>query len=91
MLREADLQGKMVIISLDFICDNLKSTFKNPLTRAFKCESGFGCNPSSIGTAIFGTWTYDGEQCRMRRSDFERLATPEEVKQLCSPNITYLQ
>ena len=49
--------------------------------RVFLCKSGFGCFPSTGGTAIFGEFIFDGERCRIHGFDVLRLATEEEVSE----------
>jgi hypothetical protein len=61
-----NLEGKTVLIR--------KSFFKPEYAdgdRRFKCESGFGCDPSGSGTKVYGTFLLDGEEAWVRRSDVE--------------------
>src|SRR5208282_6500275 len=51
-----------------------KSFFKKDYRdkdRRFRCSGGFGCNPSSAGRAVFGTFLLDGEEARIDRGDVE--------------------
>ena len=71
-----DLTGKTVLIR--------KRWFKKELQdgdRRFKCESGFGCDPSSSGTKVFGYFLSDGEKTWVRRSDVE-CVLPHGVKEM---------
>lgn len=45
----------------------------------FKCSGGFGCNPASIGRAIFGSFLSDGEDCRIERTEIVRVANDEDM------------
>lgn len=47
--------------------------------RVFMPSGGFGCSAFTSGSAVFGTFTGDGEECRVERYSVERFATPEEV------------
>ena len=63
-----NLTGKVVIVR--------KSFFRREFAegdRIFKCESGFGCDPDSAGTKVFGTFLSDGEKTWIRRSDVEQV------------------
>jgi len=41
-------------------------------SRKFKCESGFGMNSFTSGTAIFGAFVKDGEKCRVEGYEIEK-------------------
>jgi hypothetical protein len=51
----------------------LKEKYYNGIesVRTFKCETGPGCNPDSIGTAIKGTFA-DGEKGRIESYEIEK-------------------
>jgi hypothetical protein len=61
-----NLEGKTVLIRKTFF----KPEYANG-DRRFKCESGFGCDPSGSGTKVYGTFLSDGEETWVRRSDIE--------------------
>jgi hypothetical protein len=48
--------------------------------RVFKCTGGFGCNPNTVGTAVFGHRVCDGAKFRSERFEVERFAKEEEVE-----------
>ena len=52
----------------------LKEKYYNGLesVRTFKCESGSGCTPDSIGNAINGTFA-DGERGRVESYEIEKI------------------
>jgi hypothetical protein len=66
-----DLVGKTVVVRKSFFSAQYADG-----DRRFKCEGGFGCGPSSIGRAVFGTF-FDGEDARIDRSDIEGIAVSE--------------
>jgi len=63
-----DLTGKTVRLKQYFFEKGLKAE-----ENLFKCEGGFGCNPASMGTKIFGTFIKDGEKCFIRREHIEAI------------------
>jgi len=40
--------------------------------RKFKCKSGFGMASFTAGTAIFGSFVEDGEECRIEGYEIEK-------------------
>ena len=48
----------------------LKEACRTPENQLFLAESGFGCNPSASGRAVFGRFLIDGEKARFDRGDF---------------------
>lgn len=38
--------------------------------QLFRASGGFGCEADKLGTGIFGTHLYDGEECKRSRGDF---------------------
>ena len=78
-LNQDGLEGKIVV--LDFKRYNKSGCTKDPKTRAFLCESGFGCDNFTNGRAIFGKFLIDGEGARIDGYDLKRLATDQEVKE----------
>jgi hypothetical protein len=52
----------------------LKEKYYNGLesVRTFKCESGSGCTPDSIGNEITGTFA-DGEKGRIESYEIEKI------------------
>ena len=70
-----DYKGEMLVIKLDFF----KPEYKEAKYQLFKAESGFGCEPGSLGTKIFGYFT--DEDAMVRRTDVLGIATPEAIEQ----------
>jgi len=66
-----NLQGKTVILKPECYKGDEKE-------RLFKCESGFGCHPQCMGTAVFGTFVSDGERARVERYEILCLAPGQE-------------
>lgn len=67
-----DLTGKVVIFK--------QSRMSVVATEhPFIVEGGFGASPTTIGSALLGTFLSDGERATMGGYDVERLATPEEI------------
>jgi hypothetical protein len=76
---DIELEGKYVILD--------KKYFKGEtdVKRMFFCSGGFGCSLDAMGSAVFGHFTIDGEECRINRRYIKRLATPEEIAQAKYP------
>jgi hypothetical protein len=71
--RGQNLKNRHIVLSADHYLGN-------DIQRVFKCEDGFGLNPEARGTAITGTWVYDGDLARISRFEIERFATEEEIE-----------
>ena len=57
--------------------NKLSSNYKKPEYQLFYATGGFGCNPDSLGTKIYGqfiTELQSGEDEQLRRSDFLGIA-----------------
>lgn len=63
---KTQLLGKIVVV------------FEGPTAIVtMRCTGGFGCNPATRGTAVFGD-LINGEHCRIDGRDILRFATVEE-------------
>ena len=65
-----DYTGKVLILNPDI----LKDEYKTGDYQYFLAESGFGCNPSSLGSKVFGQFLLDGEKTYFARSEFIGIA-----------------
>lgn len=70
-----NLDGKVVLIDAEYLIHTLAA----PEKRCFEVRGGFGAHPQTSGQALFGTFLFDGEECRMEGYQVERLATDEEI------------
>lgn len=61
-----DLTGKVVQLRQSFFKPGLKAE-----DHLFRCEGGYGCSPSAMGSKIAGTFTSDGEESIIRREHIE--------------------
>jgi len=68
-----ELEGKYIILKEKYYSGDAVS-------RVFKCTGGFGCNPNTLGKAVFGQRTEDGARFRSERYEIERFAEEEEVE-----------
>lgn len=75
-----ELEGKVVMIR----AEALKPEFQDDEKRRFLVTGGFGSSSFTHGTALLGTFLFDGEKARMDGYDVECLADDqshgEEVK-----------
>ena len=62
----SDYTGKILILRDDVLAEE----YKSPDYQLFRAGSGFGCDPSSSGRAVFGKFLADGEETRFNRGDF---------------------
>jgi hypothetical protein len=70
-IEGVDLKGKTVVLSP-------KHYKGDEAARTFKCDGGFGCNPHTTGSAVFGEFVSDGERARVERWQISHLATTQE-------------
>lgn len=61
-----NLEGKIVIVKSKYCKGSEKE-------RRFKCLGGFGCSPNTAGTAVFGRFLIDGEECRIEGNQIDKL------------------
>lgn len=59
--------------------DVLREEYRYAEFQYFYAESGFGCDPSKLGSKIFGRFLYDGERTAFRRQDFLGIADPSKM------------
>lgn len=64
--EETDYEGKLLALKPS----TLKDEYKTPDFQLFFATSGFGCDPTKIGTAVYGFFLKDDEHTHFRRSDF---------------------
>ena len=57
----------------------LKEEYRFEEFQYFFAQSGFGCDPSSVGTKVFGKFLIDGEKACFRRDAFLGIAVPEKL------------
>ncbi|HLD37022.1 MAG TPA: hypothetical protein VJA86_00325 [Candidatus Nanoarchaeia archaeon] len=69
-----ELEGKFVVLKAE-------EYGKDQLKRIFFCRGGFGTSPKTSGSAIFGYFVFDGEDCRVEGYEIERFATGGEVEE----------
>lgn len=50
--------------------DAIKDEYKKPEFQIFYAIGGFGCDPTAMGTKVFGRFLIDGEKTSFNRSDF---------------------
>lgn len=61
-----DFTDKIMILKPN----TLKDEYKTRDDQLFLAKSGFGCDPKSLGTKVFGIFLKDGEQTSFNRQDF---------------------
>lgn len=73
-----DITGRFVLVRSSGFKDPAQGS--NTDERVFLAKGGFGCKPHTMGTAVFGEFVADGEQCRVEGYDLDvRLASRDEV------------
>lgn len=63
---EGDFEGKLIVMKPS----SLKDRYKTPDFQLFYATSGFGCDPTKIGTQVAGYFLKDDEYAHFRRADF---------------------
>lgn len=69
-----DYTGKLLILKPEILVDE----YKNGDFQYFFARTGFGCDPESLGTKVFGEFLLDGEKTHFNRYDF--LGVADESK-----------
>ena len=59
-------QDRLLVMKPTVLADE----YKSPDYQLFYATSGFGCDPTKMGTSISGYFLKDDEFCHFRRSDF---------------------
>jgi hypothetical protein len=68
-------KGKLLIIKPQV----LEPPFRQKETQYFFAQNGFGCDPNSLGTAVFGHFLANGQKARLERSDFLGIADKSQL------------
>lgn len=68
-------ENKLLVISPNV----LKDQYKTPDDQLFYATGGFGCDPSKIGTKVFGIFLKDGEETHFSRGDFIGIIKDEYI------------
>ena len=63
-----------------FYAEALSEGYRDAKYQLFYAKSGFGCDPSKMGNAVFGTFCFDGENTRMERYHIMGVATDDTIK-----------
>ncbi len=75
-----DYTKKLLVLSPNV----LKDQYKTPEDQLFYATGGFGCDPSKLGTKVFGFFLKDGEETHFARGDFLGV-----IKDECIPDWAY--
>lgn len=70
-----DYKGKLLILKPQV----LQPQFRQKEAQYFYAENGFGCDPNSLGTAVFGHFLANGQKARLERSDFIGIADKNQL------------
>lgn len=73
--KPQNYQGKLLIVKpqvLEPFCRQKEAQY-------FFAETGFGCDPNSLGTAVFGHFLANGQKARLSRSDFIGIADKTQL------------
>ena len=58
---------------------SLKEEYRYAEFQLFLARAGFGCDPSKLGTKVFGEFLCDGEKASFRRYDFLGIADENKL------------
>ena len=70
-----DITNRYVIVKEE----TFKAEYRDLKWRVFHARGGFGCQPYTAGSAVFGSCVHDGEEFRIEGYHIERFATDDEV------------
>lgn len=73
-----DLTNQTVVIAAKYHTPDYRALEH----RIFYVTGGFGASPHTTGSALFGQYVFDGEQCRLEGRMVERLATDADLAAL---------
>ena len=73
--RSMNYKEKILIVRPE----SLLVDYRKTEYQYFYAETGFGCDPNSLGTKIYGKFLYDGEEDELRRSSFFGVADPDKL------------
>ncbi|MBO5575440.1 MAG: DUF3846 domain-containing protein [Ruminococcus sp.] len=68
-------KGKLLILKPQV----LEPQFRQKEAQYFFAETGFGCDPNSLGTAVFGHFLANGQKARLDRSSFIGIADKNQL------------
>jgi hypothetical protein len=78
-VKGEQLEGRVVLLDADYRGDDYD--------RLFVATGGFGCNPTTSGSAVMGFFVADGEKCRVERQEvthvFDGMPVPETPVDCC--------
>ncbi len=58
---------------------SLKEEYRHAEFQYFYARAGFGCDPTKLGTKVFGEFLCDGEKASFRRCDFLGIADENKL------------
>ncbi len=82
-----DYTNKILIIKPSWF----KPEYRSPKNQLFLAECGFGCDPSKMGTAVYGQFLIDGERTRIERFDFLGIIADEFVPKWAKEKVNELK
>lgn len=68
-------EGKLLVLRPEA----LKEDYRHEEFQYFFAQSGFGCDPSKLGTKVFGKFLIDGEETAFHRYNFFGIADEEKL------------
>lgn len=68
-------EGKLLVLRPEA----LKEEYRFEEFQYFLGQSGFGCDPSKLGTKVFGIFLIDGEETSFHRNAFMGVANEEKL------------
>lgn len=85
--EETDYEGKLLVMNPS----TLKDQYKTPDFQLFFATSGFGCDPTKLGTAVYGFFLKDDEHTNFRRSDFIGVIKDECIPEWAQEKLQSMQ
>ena len=73
-----NITGKIVVMKEKVLVPE----YRTPQNRFYRATGGFGCQANTLGSAVFATNLFDGDESRYSRGDFEGWLTDEEFERL---------
>ncbi len=80
-------KGKLLIVKPQV----LRPQCRQKEAQYFFAQNGFGCDPNSLGTAVFGHFLANGQKARLERSDFLGVADKSQLPIWASNRLVILE
>ncbi len=79
-------EGKLLVLRPE----SLNEEYRFEEFQYFFAQAGFGCDPSKLGTKVFGKFLIDGEETSFRRGAFMGIADEKKLPEWAKAKLMLL-